>query len=175
MTIHSLVKMLMPPNNPSESGAGQTWPKFDGEIDFPGDYVEFISLYGTGRVADFVAVFNPFSKNENVNFFEQSKLVLEDFRYLVESDGENYTYSLYPEVEGLIPVAVTDNGDYIFWVCNSKDNSDHWSTAMVPARSPEVEFFDCGLTALLEGVLSGKLKANSLADGFPSVINFEPM
>ena len=44
-----------------------------GRFTIPSDYIEFINEYGTGRIADFIVIFNPFSKNEDVNFFEQTQ------------------------------------------------------------------------------------------------------
>lgn len=174
MTIQGLVNVLTPPGSPFESGHGKRWPKFEGEIAFPADYIEFINVYGSGRIADFVVIFNPFSNDEGTNFFEQFKQVLEDFRFL-EASGGCYNYVVYPEAEGLIPVGVTDNGDYLFWVFDADINSDEWLTAMVSARSPEAEYFNCGLGRLLESVLSGEVKAKSLPDCFPGLIDFEPL
>lgn len=143
-------------------------------MEFPTDYVEFINAYGSGRIASFVVIFNPFSEDENINFFEQFRLVLEDFRFLVDSD-DYYKFVLYPQGEGLIPLGVTDNGDYLFWVFNSEIDSGSWSTAIVSSRSPDVEYFNCGLGSLLEQILSGRIKAKSLPGSFPGVIDFEPL
>ncbi|MEC9522225.1 SMI1/KNR4 family protein, partial [Escherichia marmotae] len=66
------------------------------------------------------------------------------------------------------------NGDYIFWVINSKVNSDLWGTAIIPSRSPEVEYSDSGLTAFLESLLANRVKYKSFPDSFPpDVIKFE--
>lgn len=174
MSIHKLVTILAAPVPPSESGKGMKWPLFEDNLSFPSDYIDFINEYGSGRIADFIVIFNPFSKNEDVNFFDQYKFILEDLNYLIESDKNYYKYQLYPKDNGLIPLGVTDNGDYIFWVVKSKDNSDLWGTAIIPARSPEVEYFEGGLTNFLESLLDNKVKCKSFPDNFPpDVIKFE--
>jgi hypothetical protein len=174
MSINKLVTILAAPVHPSESGKGMTWPQIEDNLSFPSDYIDFINEYGSGRIADFIVIFNPFSKNEDVNFFDQYNFILEDLNYLNDSDKDYYKYQLYPKDNGLIPLGVTDNGDYIFWVVNSKDNSDLWSTAIIPARSPEVEYFEGGLTNFLENLLGNKIKCKSLPDNFPpDVIKFE--
>ncbi|KLR26633.1 hypothetical protein ABR26_02605 [Enterobacter bugandensis] len=174
MLINKLVTILAVTFAPSDSGKGMKWPRIEDGLPFPSDYIEFINEYGSGRIADFIVIFNPFSKNEDVNFFEQYKFILEDLNYLFESDKDYYNYQLYPKDNGLIPLGVTDNGDYLFWVVNSKDNSELWTVAIIAARSPGVEYFDSGLTDFLEGLLKNKIRCKSFPDDFPpSVIKFE--
>lgn len=167
MTISNLKNILVPPVLPHENGSGEIWPLIDDKIVFPEDYVEFISSYGTGRIADFIALFNPFSKNKDLNFFEQRNLVVEDFNYLLQEDADYYKYILYPYENGLLPVGVTDNGDYLFWVVNDKENSNSWNTAIIASRSPDVEYFDENITSLIFGVLSKNIKPDSLPSNFP--------
>lgn len=174
MPINNLISILTPPVSSSESGKVMKWPLIEDNLSFPSDYVDFINTYGSGRIAEFIVIFNPFSQNEDVNFFEQYKFILEDLNYLIESDSDYYKYQLYPKDNGLIPVGVTDNGDYIFLVVNSKGNSDLWGTAIIPSRSPEVEYSDNGLTTFLESLLANRVKYKSFPDSFPpDVVKFE--
>ncbi|WP_072035264.1 SMI1/KNR4 family protein [Dickeya fangzhongdai] len=167
MTMLKLNSILVPPDFPNESGSGDTWPSIDEGITFPNDYVEFISNYGTGRIANFIAIFSPFTQNYDLNFFEQKKLIIEDFNYLNNEDPDYFKYNLYPEKNGLLPIGVTDNGDYIFWVVCDLNNSDAWGTAIVASRSPDIEYFDENITSLLSGVLLRKIKPDSLPSNFP--------
>lgn len=167
MSLSHLKTILVPPHSPSENGDKDVWPPIDVNISFPDDYVDFIKSYGTGRIADFIALFNPFTKNVDLNFFEQKKLILEDFNYLINEDSDYYNYTLYPNKGGLLPVGVTDNGDYFFWVVSNVENSNLWGTAIVASRSPDVEYFDVNITSLLAGILSKKIKPDSLPGNFP--------
>lgn len=167
MSLSYLKTILVPPNSPSENGRGDVWPLIDTTLLFPDDYASFIKAYGTGRIADFIALFNPFTKNDDLNFFEQKKLILEDFNYLLGEDQEYYKYTLYPNDDGLLPVGVTDNGDYFFWVVSNTEDSNLWGTAIVASRSPDVEYFDENITSLLAGILSKKIKPDSLPRNFP--------
>lgn len=74
MNISYLTEILPEPTSPKDTSSKRVWQKIDDKINFPSDYVEFINNYGTGRIAQFIAIFNPFSENENVNFFEQKKI-----------------------------------------------------------------------------------------------------
>jgi hypothetical protein len=94
--------------------------------------------------------------------------VLGDLKELIESDPDYYNYLIYPASGGLIPVGVTDNGDYIFWTVDSIEDSDSWGTAIIASRSPDVEYFQSDLTTTLAGILSGGVKPNFFPDSFPS-------
>ncbi|RAX06738.1 SMI1/KNR4 family protein [Photorhabdus bodei] len=167
MSIESLKNLLPLPVHPNENGEGKTWPLIDEQYSFPKDYIDFITQYGTGRIADFITIFNPFSEDDDLNFFRQKEWVIEDFQSLVESDPDYYPFILYPDINGLLPIGVTDNGDYIFWVVSS-DNSDLWNVAIIAARAPEVEYRQENFIDFLEGVLSRNVKCMSFPDGFPS-------
>ncbi|WP_099351182.1 SMI1/KNR4 family protein [Erwinia amylovora] len=167
MSIESLRNILIPPKSPNETGDGENWPLVDENVMFPIDYVDFISTYGTGRIADFIALLNPFTENYDLNFFEQKKLIIEDFNYLIKEDPSYYKYNLYPKDDGLLPVGITDNGDYIFWVVTDLKDSNLWKTAIIASRSPDVEYFDESITSLLSGILLEKIKPDSLPDNFP--------
>ncbi|RSM26375.1 SMI1/KNR4 family protein [Aeromonas salmonicida] len=176
MSMYVLNNILVPPSLPNESGMGEVWPSIDERFSFPKDYIEFINVYGTGRVADFMVIFNPFSKNQNINFFEQKKIIIDDLGYLNNEDPEYFKYNLYPDINGLLPIGVTDNGDYIFWVVSDLENCNEWGTAIIASRSPDVEFFDENITSLLAGLLSTKITSGSLPKSFPlKKITFEKM
>jgi len=172
MSIKSLLAILPPPASPNDAGVGKQWPLVDG-VPFPSDYLDFINVYGSGKIADFLVVFNPFSCNKDVNFFGQMKLILADFNDLVASEGDYFDYPLYPLENGLMPVGVTDNGDYLFWVVTSKNDSDLWRIAIIASRSPDVEYFSANLTSVLEGVLTGRIKSSSLPDFLSAIARFE--
>jgi hypothetical protein len=164
MTAQQLVEIMMPPQNPVDSGPGKVWPAIEDGLPFPSDYRWFINNYGSGRVADFFMLFNPLSSIPNVNFFNQSRLILEDLNELNQCDPDLYSYPIFPAPDGLIPIGVTDNGDYICWLTNSKADSDSWGIAIITSRSPDIEYFQSNLTSVLAGLLSGVMKSNSLPD-----------
>jgi len=167
MAIKELTAMMPPPQAPVDSGVGKKWPEIEQGVSFPLDYIDFINFYGSGRIADFILIFNPFSSDPDINFFEQFKLVLSDLKELVESDSDYYDFSIYPAPGGLVPVGVTDNGDYIFWTVGSREDSDSWGTAIIASRSPDVEYFESDLTTTLTGALSGAVKSSSFPGSFP--------
>ncbi|MCC8381118.1 MULTISPECIES: SMI1/KNR4 family protein [unclassified Xenorhabdus] len=166
MNMRSLNNILPLPIHPNENGQDKKWPLIDDLHSFPKDYKDFITLYGTGRVADFITIFNPFSEDDDLNFFMQKEWIIEDFTSLVESDPDYYPFIFHPNNNGLLPIGITENGDYIFWVASS-DNCELWSVAIIAARAPEVEYRQENFTDFLEGILSKNLKCMSFPDSFP--------
>jgi hypothetical protein len=69
-------------------------------------------------------------------------------------------------------VGVTDNGDYIFWVVNSKGIVIYGGPLLFH-QDLEVEYSDNGLTTF-ESLLANRVKYKSFPDSFPpDVIKFE--
>ncbi|HYQ53130.1 MAG TPA: SMI1/KNR4 family protein [Pseudomonas sp.] len=174
MAINKLTALLPSPQAPVDSGVGKKWPEIEPGLSFPSDYVDFIRVYGSGRIADFLVIFNPFSDNQDINFFDQFKLILDDLEELNQSDSEYYSYPIYPAPNSLIPLGVTDNGDYIFWTANSTAESDSWGVAIIPSRSPDIEYFQMSLTTTLAEILSGNVRSSSFPDLFAAgIIRFD--
>lgn len=164
MTVDHLKTIMAPPQAPVDSGDGEKWPEIQPGLPFPSDYKAFVSTFGSGRAADFIVIFNPFIDCPDVNFFDQLQAILGDLNELNQCDPDYYSYPTFPAPGGLIPIGVTDNGDYIFWAGDPNIDSNSWKVAIISSRSPEVEYFDSGLTAFLTGFLSGAIKPMSLPE-----------
>ena len=158
MAIDQLLKILPQPSSPTE--ARGSWEEVESAltIKLPNDFIAFIENYGTGRLNNFLTVFNPFSKRANLNLLVQSKNQLGALAELQEQFTEFRTFTLFPKKGGLLPVAMTDNGDTIYWLTQGEPSE--WSMVVCDARGPEFERFDCSLTKFLVDILAGKLKCN---------------
>ena len=163
----ALNQWLPIPLCPVNRGEGKEWPLIDNRYTFPQDYIAFITQYGSGQIANFITLFNPFSEDDYLNFFQQKEAILEGFDSLIQADPDYYTFHLYPKNNGLLPIGETDNGDTLFWVVSSHD-SNLWTIAIIPSRASEVEFIAENLTGFLEGVLSKRIRCLSVPAGFPS-------
>jgi len=154
MTAVSLARIMPPPAKPLE--ADGSW--FHAEeilgMGFPDDFKDFIRIYGSGTIGHFMSVLNPFAQNPNLNLLEQSRSQLDVLHYLRDR-GESNPYALYPESGGLLPVAGTDNGDFIYWL--TRGGAADWTIVVNESRSPEYEQFDCNLTEFLEKLLDQSL------------------
>lgn len=167
MSFKDLNNILPLPKYTYETGSNAEWPLIDDSYPFPMDYIEFITKYGIGRIDNFLTLFNPFIDNDDWNFFKQKEWIISDFSELNESDPDYYSFILYPESNGLLPIGITDNGDYVFWVVSSA-NSDLWNIAVIASRSPDVEYHQMNLVSFIEGILSKKIKSTCFPKDFPS-------
>jgi hypothetical protein len=55
MSVVDLAKLITPPSSPNEAPQQYEWPQIEAQLgtSFPGDYKDFISLYGTGKIDSF--------------------------------------------------------------------------------------------------------------------------
>lgn len=118
-------------------------------IFFPDDYKWFISNYGTGLINDFILVFNPFSENKNINFFDQIEYLLESYLISKEYDQEAFYWSVYPEKGGLLPFGRTLNGDELYW--KTDGNPNEWK--IVICDKDLCKEYNSGLVELLYKIL----------------------
>ncbi|OAT48886.1 hypothetical protein M997_0808 [Proteus hauseri ATCC 700826] len=167
MNLENLNKILPPPIFSYEAGQNTEWPLIDNKYSFPNDYIEFITQYGSGKIDNFLTLFNPFSNNDDLNFFKQKEWIISDLSELNKSDPEYYLFPLYPNINGLLPIGITDNGDYLFWVISS-DNSNLWNIAIIASRSPDIEYQQGNLTHFINNILSRKIRCMSFPEHFPS-------
>lgn len=168
MSLNKLTSILPPPMDVCDN-------KFLQEnVGLPSDYLEFIKLYGTGIIADFITIYNYASSVDDYNLLIQKDLILGDLQFLLDDDPKYYKYILYPNKDGLYPLGVTENGDYILWKTN--ENISDWKIAIIASRSPEVEFTEYNLTDFLVNTLTKKIVINAFPSSFPrDKFSFTPL
>lgn len=167
MAIESIFTVMTPPTDPFEAPIISEWVEVENKlgITLPGDYKEFIQLYGTGKVNDFIWIFNPLSKNQNINLIEQVRIQLETLIQL-QSYGEVIPYKLFPEKGGILPLGMTDNGDVLFW--KTEGSSNNWTILVNESRSDEWESFDMSITQFLVEILTHKISCKIFPQNFPN-------
>ena len=122
MSIDALLAIMPPP--PTPLGAIGEWEKVEEKIgsELPADYKDFVRLYGSGRINNFIWVFSPFSERINLNLFEQVERQLSALRAVI-AEGEKCPYELFPASGGLLPFGLTDNGDVLHWLTLGSANN----------------------------------------------------
>jgi hypothetical protein len=123
-SISDLQRLLPPPARPV--AASGDWPAAEKKIGtpLPPDYKEFISLYGAGKICNFVWITSPFAANPEMELQQFSALALRNIASY-ESDGlvEN-PYPHFPKPGGILPFGNTENSNYLGWVTRGK--ADAW-------------------------------------------------
>jgi len=170
MTLSYLTKILPPPIQPVE--ACGSWSNIEEALGalLPADFKEFIETYGSGTIAQFMSVLNPFSDRPGLKLLERPQRQLDALRVLQDEFGEQNPFPLYPAPRGLLPVAITDNGDVVHWRTNGE--AVDWPMVVNESRSPDYQEFQCNLTEFLAGNLDGTIAC----DAFPrSVFSNSPI
>lgn len=166
MSMILLSDILVPPEAPVENGYVGGWEQAESElgVPLPQDYKTFIDAYGSGQIDEFIWIFNPFSKNENLQLIRQLTIQSAVLSELVAL-GENVPYSVFPATGGVIPFGITDNGDLLFW--KTSEAPSEWTVAVNDSRSPEWQEFRGSMTEFLASLLHGKVRCKFFPEDFP--------
>jgi hypothetical protein len=164
MTAKVLSQILLPPSMPIETSG--SWDNVENQLGtkLPQDYKDFIEVFGSGIIGRFVTVLNPFSSRPGLNLIVQSKLQLAALSVLRDNFSEPNPYKLYPANGGLLPVAITDNGDVVHWL--TTEDVTGWTMVVNEARSPDFQHFACNLTTFLAGILNKSITCRA----FPNCV-----
>jgi len=87
------------------------------------------------------------SKNLNLNLHNQISAQLNAITTLEKEFNESCPYPIYPELGGLLPWGITDNGDVMFWIANGEPDS--WKIVVHESRGTMYEMFETTLTNFL--------------------------
>jgi hypothetical protein len=150
MALGTLKDVLPAPSNPKDNSGD--WSAIEATLgaSLPNDYKEFIEIYGTIHICNFLQILSPFSKNQHINLVRKQELCREVYQVL-KNGGENIPYEFFPKRNGLIIVGLTDNGDSIFW----KTGSEKWTIVVNEARGTDWFCFDGSIAEFIEGLLLG--------------------
>jgi hypothetical protein len=171
--VNDLVEIMSPPQNPAEA-SGEPWDRVEARIGtiLPDDYKVFIETYGSGRIDPFIWVLNPFSSRKYINLLGQRVMQLSALKEPKDKFDDECPYPLYPESGGLLPCAMTDNGDVIHWLTVGPANE--WSIVVNGGRVPVYKSYRMNLTAFLAGLLTGTVRCSIFPqDAFVEKPNFE--
>ncbi len=149
MTIEGLVQVIPPPEAPTASFSG-AWGPVEAELGtrLPQDYKDFVRIFGSGYLFEFMGINVPYSRNPNVRLVSQARVIYRSF-----IEGDELEHPLWPAPAGLLPFGATDNGDYLFW--KTTGDPDDWTVAIWSRGDVAFEFLDCDLTDFLAGLATG--------------------
>jgi len=165
MTITKLRSLLPPPSQPGEVPREPPWRDVEEQVGpLPPDYKQFIEIYGSGVIDDFVVVLNPFSENPHFNLLTQAKLYKRAFQEEVTEPGA--WRGLPVDVNQLRPFGRTDNGDILAW--KAVGAPEEWTVVVLDARGPYMDEFDGGFSEFLATAIAGELESDVLPEDFPS-------
>ena len=166
MSIDFIFEVLPPPISPSENNGNGKWTNIESHLGtiLPDDYKEYIAIYGSGCIGEFIWPFNPFSKNEHLNLINQVNIRIDALNTLRDQFEIKIPYPLHPQEGGLLPWAATDNGDVLFWL--KEGNPENWTIVINEARVEYYEHFETSMTGFIYKLLSKEILSSIIPTDF---------
>ena len=142
------------------------WPVVEAEMGlrFPQSYKALVEIFGASTWGGFLHVLSPFETNPHRELRCRGKDILDADRVFREEFPETVLLPLYPEVGGILPWAVTDNGDTLYFV--TRGSPATWPTMIKASRGPEFEVSFLEAPLLVHILAQGKLRSSVLPVGF---------
>ena len=178
MTLHVLLEVLSPPEEPLESGDTVQWQQFEATtgLMLPDDYKAFINTFGTGHIEAVIFPYNPFCQRSRLKAYYDYRTWLQEVTAIKEMKhmfGEDvFPFPTYPDPGGLLPWGTTDTGDRLLW--QTAAQTEQWSIVLNEARSSNFETFHGSMTNFLCGLLTGAIHSEIIAPYMFETRRFEP-
>jgi hypothetical protein len=162
--LERLRRLLPPPGKPVEAGRPDGWPAVEATLGtgLPSDFKGFTELYGSGKIDDFLYLFNPFAQGQDGNLLAERDRVLAAYRQTRARFPERLTLPPFPEPGGVLPLGRTDNGDELYWV--TQGQPDGWPVALLASRAALQEVHPMPVTGFLAALAANQLTSRVLPD-----------
>ncbi|WP_141726023.1 SMI1/KNR4 family protein [Actinacidiphila rubida] len=140
------------------------WDQVEAELghELPSDYKWLVENYGPGTIDGFLEVLQPVTKFAPIRLQSRVARSREILKTCVDH-GE----VIPADPSELVAVAVTDNGDTIYWVTRPRHSPDSWTIALNAARNDLWEFFDGGVVSFLTATLAREVTFALFPRNFP--------
>jgi hypothetical protein len=160
--LERLRQLLPPPADPVEPGRPDGWAEIEEAIGtgLPSDFKAFTERYGSGKVDDFLYLFNPFTVGQDGNLVAEKDRVLEGYRQTKARFPERLPLPAFPDPGGVLPLGRTDNGDELYWVTTG--HPDGWPVALLESRAALQEIYRMPVTGFLATLAANQLASRIL-------------
>ncbi|MGA4943991.1 SMI1/KNR4 family protein [Streptomyces cinereoruber] len=136
----------------------------------PADYKELVRVYGGSNWDDYLYVLEPGCPNAHydlLTWVEQQTEDLEDLWAYEEKPAELEA----GDGARVVPWAVTDNGECLYWLVRPGLDPDGWTVMVNEARGARWEHFSVSCTRFLASALSGDLRSGIISSSFPLAVH----
>lgn len=75
---------------------------------------------------------------------------------------DEFPFNIYPEENGLLPFAYTDNGDELYWL--TAPEFDDWSIVVYESASPDYHQFNMTFSEFMYNLIAHQIKCDIFDD-----------
>lgn len=150
-SIDRLISLCPPPPTATTTD----WPTVEQSLGMPlpADYKQIADTYGPGTFCGFLHLYHP---RAHTPWTSLTGPMPSTIRAQLQNEHAQDAPPLPADPRDLFPIAVTDNGEYLFWVTRPAGSPDEWTIAANQARSFQWYSYDGDLAGFLTAVLSGQ-------------------
>jgi hypothetical protein len=162
--LEQLRRLLPPPAEPVEAAPPDGWAEVQAALGtgLPEDFKAFTELYGSGKVDDFLYLFNPFAPGQDGNLLYEKDRVLAAYAETRQKFPARLPLPPFPEDGGVLPLGRSDNGDELYWV--TEGDPGDWPVALLESRAARQEIHRMPVTGFLAALAAGELVTAILPD-----------
>jgi len=166
MAVSDLTAVVAPPTDGIAPGVD--WAAIEQRLGLPlpQGYKDFIAAYGQGSFTDFLHPYQPVTDNEYLDLAHRREIDLEALRTIQTDFPEDVPYRLADPAE-LLPAALTDNGDVVYWHIHDPKDPDGWTITVNESRGPQWFRYHGGFSSFLAEGLARRVRASVFPDSFP--------
>jgi hypothetical protein len=160
MSLTALENIIKPQRAARAAANPIRWEVIEEELGtrLPTDYKTFVEAFGVGTINNFLVVLVPRSTNQNVDLLKRGRRELEAFEVSKREFPKYYRDEVYPSPGGILPFAVTDNGEVLHW--RTAGDPEQWTVTAYESRGPKHFDFNGGITNAIQIVhKSAQLRA----------------
>lgn len=150
-----------------EAEAGPHWLPVECELgtELPVDYKMLVDTFGAGDFCNSLSLFSPFSNR--LRLMEKAVDQRDTFKSLHETFGKG-VYSIFPEADGLLPIAGAEDGKLLMY--ETIGHANDWCVVWMSGHMQEIETFRMGLGEYLLAWIHGDIRPEADAGGaFPPI------
>lgn len=182
--VQDIFRIVPPPPTPVRAPTQQRFSDVERQLNqgLPDDFKQLLSAYGAGRWQEFYVLLNP-SNDSTIEQWtspdgdESTRTELGLMRSVRSEDRlydtDDVPYSIFPEENGILPWAQTENRGCLFWI--TCGNPSRWRTVYYEddERSERQEY-DLSCSEIIYGALTGELRifdSDHEGDQLPNTTN----
>ncbi|MBA3458522.1 MAG: SMI1/KNR4 family protein [Deltaproteobacteria bacterium] len=167
-TLGPLIRILKPPARPLEVPVDDVWWAALSRalgVPLPADWKTFVQTYGTGSIARFITIANPFSEIDPYLPWLTSVIAADKNSMVVNGKGVAGGLPPFPASEGLLPFGRWSDWAVLYF--HMRGAPDAWPIVFASVHGDYQATFEVPLSTFLDQVLRGKLRDPAFGVEYP--------